>query len=396
LVLLRVPHLQVFGVQTHLDRFADQSARHRVGVPLDMDRAAAIHPASELLEGLQTPRRQWPQHTQLLRQPLLPTRVELTEQAPQELLVLGTAGEVPAATQHERLVQGFLETSVPLLDVTVLVRVVRLDLLTDQPVMIHQALVTPRELLPLRQVVHRRAQPVRAMPLRHAAQFPQRILQAATQALEALRKTDRRRLPVRVGQHEVVDHVVERLPRDGYAQAAHPCEVRRRQPARLVHLGEEDLLGRPVQRPPAAHLPLQGPQLSVAEPARVAALQLLEEGLRLKARVLFQQGAYFQPDFGERIGACPPGVRRRDRTRQLLQPLVLPCRLLVHVGPHSRCRQRLAAAQQPPQLPHLRVGDHHKPPCLKGLRQSTAYSCAGFLIVAGRKVIVVGGRSNCR
>jgi len=279
--LLRVPHLQVLGVQPHLDQRAQQSARQRVGVPLDVDRAALIHPTPDLLERLQPPRRQRPQHLQLLGQPLLSPRVELAEQVPQELRVLLSAGEVPAAAQHQRLVHRFLEPSVPLLDVAVLVTVARLDLLWNQRIMIHQSLVALRELLPLRGVVHRQAHPVGPVPLRHAAQFPQRVLQPFAQALEALREADRRRLPVRVRQHEMVDHVLERLPRNGHAQAAHAREVRRRQPTRLVHLREEHLLGRAMQRPPQVHLPLQGPQLPVGEAARVAALQFMQDRLGL-------------------------------------------------------------------------------------------------------------------
>jgi hypothetical protein len=69
---------------------------------------------------------------------------------------------------------------VPLLDVAVLVRVVRLDLLADQPVMSQQSLIPLRELLLVREVVHGRAQPIRPMPLRHRPQLPQGVLQPFT------------------------------------------------------------------------------------------------------------------------------------------------------------------------------------------------------------------------
>ena len=98
--LLRVPDLQVFGVQPNLDYFADQSARHRVVIPLDVDQAARVHSTTQPLERLQPPRRQWLQHRPFFCQPLLTAGVEPAEHLPQKLLVLGTAGEVPAATQH--------------------------------------------------------------------------------------------------------------------------------------------------------------------------------------------------------------------------------------------------------------------------------------------------------
>jgi hypothetical protein len=48
--LLRVPHLDLLGVQPGLDLFTDQPARHRVAVSLDVDQTALIDPAAQLLE----------------------------------------------------------------------------------------------------------------------------------------------------------------------------------------------------------------------------------------------------------------------------------------------------------------------------------------------------------
>ena len=47
--------------------------------------------------------------------------------------------------------------------------------------------------------LHRRRQPIGAMALGHAAQFPQGVLHPFAETLQALRKTDRARLPVRIG-----------------------------------------------------------------------------------------------------------------------------------------------------------------------------------------------------
>jgi hypothetical protein len=66
----------------------------------------------------------------------------------QERRVVLTSREVAAATQHQRLIDGRLETVVSLLSIAVLVRMVRLDLLPGQAVVVQQRLVTPRELLP--------------------------------------------------------------------------------------------------------------------------------------------------------------------------------------------------------------------------------------------------------
>jgi hypothetical protein len=307
-----VAHFQVLGVQPHLDLLADQPARHRVAVPLHVDQTALVHATTPLLAGFQPAARQRPQHRQLLQQSRTPAGIELLLQSVQKALVLFPAGKIPAAPQHQGLVHRLLETPMPLLDVAVLVGVIRLDLLADQTVMSQQPLIALRELLLLRQVVHRRAQPIRAVPLRHGAQLPQRVLQPFAQALETLRKTDRHRLPVRVRQHEMVNHVREPLPRDGHAQVVHVREVRRRQPPRFMHLGEVHFLGRPRRGPPTTHLPLQRPQLPLGEPARITALQLPEDRLGLQPGLLRQQAANLHPHLGKGIDPRPPSVRRSD------------------------------------------------------------------------------------
>src|SRR5271170_3748825 len=97
-------------------------------------------------------------------------------------------------------------------------------------------------------------------------------------------------------QHEVINHVIERTSVDRYAQVAAVREVAGRQPARMMHLGEEDLLDRAVLRPPPLQPPLQGPQLTVGEAAGETPLQLGKERLRLQARVDLEQRLQLGPD----------------------------------------------------------------------------------------------------
>jgi hypothetical protein len=99
----------------------------------------------------------------------------------------------------------------PLFHISVLVATTGLDLLSGQTVATQQRLVAARELRRTRRVVDRCRQPIGAMPFRHLAQLPERVLQAFAQTLEALGKADRPRFPVRVRQHEVVDQVREAL-----------------------------------------------------------------------------------------------------------------------------------------------------------------------------------------
>jgi hypothetical protein len=257
--LLRVPNLQVLHMQSDFHHFADQPARHRVAVPFDMDQAALVHATGAPLARFQAPRWQRPQGRQIFKHALPPASIERLLDLVQKLAVRLPTRKIPAAAQHQRLVHRLLETPVTLFDVPVLVGVGGLNLLPAQAVMIQQGLITLRELFTLRQIVHRRAQPIGPVTLGHTSQLPQRILQPFAEALEALRKAQRERLPVRVGQHQVIDHVLKRLPLDRHAQLIHVREVGCCQPAWLMHLAEEHFLGRTRQSSPLPHFTLQRP-----------------------------------------------------------------------------------------------------------------------------------------
>jgi hypothetical protein len=370
-----------------------------------VNQAAAIDARLQTFARLQTPSRQRPQLRSFLGQPFAPPRVELRLQLPQKVGVSCTASEVPAASQHQGLRGGFLETSMTLLHVAVLVGMVGLNLLPRHAIVGQQSLIPLRELPLLRQVVDGRAHPVRAVPPRHAAQFAQGVLQSLAQALEALREADRRRLPVRVGQHKVVNQVIETLPSDGDVQLVHGREVGSAQPSRFVDLREEDFLGRAKARAPTPNVPLQRPQLVVGKLPRMTPLQLLENRLGLKTGVGLQQFADRRPDLRKGIRPRLPGVRHGHFTGPLAEPPILACRLRVHVCPPRRPRQRHAVRQQTEQLLHLFVRDHARnPPCTEKLRLAYGHQRPGNLIVVGRRqradanpIIVVGlGKSNCR
>jgi hypothetical protein len=377
--LLGVPHLDLFHADPRLHPFADQTARHRVHVALDVNRAATVHTHRPPLARLQTAGRQRTQPRQFLGQTLLPAAVELREQPPHERLVGRPALEVAAATHQQRLLQRPLEPMMALFAVAVLVGLARLDRLAAQTVVPQQTLVTVREGRPLRSRRRRRRKPIRAVQLRHAAQLPQGVLQALAQALVALREADGPRLPVRVRQHEMVDQVVERHALNRHTQAAAVREVAGTQPARIMHLAEEHLLRRSRQRPPLLDPALQRPQLAIGELAGKAVLQIREQGLRLQAGVEHEQLFELRPDRGERIGfGTPVSVHEPDLAGQPAQLSVLASGLGVEAGP-SRCLLLADALPvQTTQLAHVQIGDHREPPCL-GVRD-------GVRLLANREI----------
>jgi hypothetical protein len=304
--LLAVPHLHLLQVKPHFDPFADQPAVHRVHIVLHANHAAGAHRHFQPLARLQTPRRQGSQHRLLEGQPLHAAQVALPAYLVQERLVLPAAGKVPTAAQQQGLRHRVFEMPMRRLDIAVFVGFPRLDLLPHNSVMFQQPLVTLREVPSLRQIVHGAAHPVAAVPLGHATQFPQRVLQAHTQALEALGETERHRLPVRVGQHEVIHQVIEGLPTDGHVQTAHVGEVRGTQSAGMMDLAKVHFLAGSARAAPLLQPPLQRPQLTLVKPSRILLLEPAPERLGLEARCQLQLLGHFRPNLGERVYACSP------------------------------------------------------------------------------------------
>jgi hypothetical protein len=147
---------------------------------------------------------------------------------------------------------------------------------------------------------------------------------------------------------------------DGHAELVAVGEVTGAQPARLVDLAEEDLLGRAMQRPPALDAPLQRPHLAVGEAAGVLPLQVRQQGLGLQAGVDRQQLLQLRPDVGEGIGPCAPVVPHADLARQPSQPPVLARRLVVHAGLGRRSPPGDTTEVEAAEAAHLVIGDHPK------------------------------------
>jgi hypothetical protein len=353
-----VPDVERLGPDVDIHLFADQTARQRVGVAADVDRAPRIDPGLESSGHLQPASRKWREHGHLLTKTLLSVGIASGHELLEEQLIVATAGEIAAPSEHQGLVDGLLEAVMTLLDVAILVGLSRPDRLPFEAIMREQRLVSLSEHFGVGIVVDRGGQAIGAVPPGDSSQFPQGVLQALAEALEALGEADGAGLPVGVGEHEVIDQVIERLAEDGDAELGHAGEVTLGEPPRLVDLREEDLLGRPFEGAPLFDPPLQATELDVGETAREAALQVEEEGLGLEPRVepeLFQQ---FGPDILERVLPGPPGMRDSSLTGERVGVAVLACRLLVDFGPIGGLGECGFGLEQLPQPPELTIGDH--------------------------------------
>jgi hypothetical protein len=327
-----VPDLQGLGHDMNINLLSNQTAGERVGVAADVDRAPRVDPRLDPSGHLQAACRQRRQHGHFLEKALLSVGIAPGHELLEEQLIVASVGEIAAPPEHQGLVDGLLETVMTLLDVAILVGLPRLDRLGFEAVMGHQGLIAPGEHFRLRIGIDRRGQAIGAVPPGNPSQFPQGVLQPFAEALKALGEADRAGLPVGIRQDEVVDQMVERLAGDGDAEIGHVGEVTLGEPARLVGLCEEHLPGRSFEGTPSLDPPLQATELDVGESARVAPLQVVEQGLGLKPRVETELLNQFVPDLLERVLPGPPGVRDTPPTGGRVGVTVLACRLLVDAG----------------------------------------------------------------
>jgi hypothetical protein len=353
-----VPDVEGLGPDVNIHLFADQTAGQRVGVAADMDRAPGIDPGLEPASHLQPASRQRRQHGHFLTKTLLSSGIASGHELLEERLVVASTGEIAAPTKHQGLVDRLLETVMTLFDVAILVGLSRLDCLAFEMVMREQRLVSLSEHLGSRIAVDRGGQAIGAVSPGDSSQFPQGVLETFAEALEAFGEADGARLPVGIGEHEVIDQVVEGFAEDGDAEFGHAGEVALGEPARLMNLGEEDLLGRPFEDAPEFDPPLQGPELDVGKTAREAALQVEKEGLGLEPRVESEHFEQFGPDILERVLPGPPGMGDSPLTGERVGVAVLACRLLVNAGLVGGLSQCVFGLDQLPQPPEQTIGDH--------------------------------------
>jgi hypothetical protein len=241
--------------------------------------------------------------------------------------------------------------------------------LTLQAVMPQQRLIPLRERLPVFTGRNGGGEPIGAVHVRYAAQFPEGVLQAFAEALQALAEAQRAGLPVRVGQHEMEDEVRQGHAGDGHFQAGAMGEVRGAQTGRFVDLGEEDLFGRAVQGAALLETALQGPQLAIGEASGIAALQVDEQGLGLQSGVEPQHLVEVRPNVGEGVGpGAVVAVHASDLAGQLAEAAILAGGLGIEAGPGGSLFLGPVLQVEATQAAHLSIGDHPKPPCEEGLR----------------------------
>ena len=366
--LVRVPDLDPVGEQPRFDPFADEPAVHRVDVAVDVDQTAGVDAARHLQARRNPLGWQRPERRDFLGEAVFSAGVAGRDQVAQERGVLVAGRKFPAAAEQQGLVDGRLEVPVRRLDVAVFVGLPHVDPLARDAVVREQIAVPGLEFPPLREVVDGGGETVAAVSPGRSAEFPQGILQAIGEGLERLRSTERDRFPVRVGEDEVVDHVVERLAREGDAERVHAGEIGGGDVAGVVDLSEDDGLVGPAECPPLTDASFEGASVGVEELARMLAADPVEEGLGLESGFVAESSFDGVPDVGEGIGSGAVVAWRFGLfsfAGQGAMVAVVSCGFFGHSGPPCRvceCRPRVEIA---PESSYLAIRSHPSSPSLR-------------------------------
>ena len=178
------------------------------------------------------------------------------------------------------------------------------------------------------------------MPSRHATEFPQGVLQTIGKSLKRLGHADTHRFPVRVGQDEVVDQMVERLTSDRDAEGIHVREIGGGEISGLMHLSKDGEFARSVATPPLPDAAFKRAAVGIEELTGA----LLAEPIKERFSLEFRFGLEFHFDLGphcrKRVDPCAIGARSllaNAGQRRMLA--VMAGRLLGHPCPPGRCGQ---------------------------------------------------------
>jgi hypothetical protein len=106
---LGIPDLDGLHANPRLNLLADQTRRYRVGLVFDADGAPPPHTHALPLQALEPVPRQGPQVGHLVGDFRRPASIPLPLHGQHQLPIVVTAGEIPAATQQQRLLHRLLE-----------------------------------------------------------------------------------------------------------------------------------------------------------------------------------------------------------------------------------------------------------------------------------------------
>jgi len=240
---------------------ADQTRGNGVEHAAKQEAAAASDGDEILLEVRGAARRQCLEQGPLDLQFAAAVSIGTTDDLSNEPAVEWQIGEVAAAAQQQRLLQGLLGMAMTGLNGAVLVRDTSVIAGGDHAVMRTKSFVA-LGLIPggiAIKIAERRRKAVAAMFVWRTAERPQGILQSLSQGNEAFTAEHHfSMLPAGERQPEVIEPVGQADAGDGDAERVGVGEVRQTLLFWRVHLTEDHVAFRPVHRLPDMHPALQG------------------------------------------------------------------------------------------------------------------------------------------
>ena len=214
--------------------------------------------------------------SQIIQEVLPPVVIGPLHQVFHEGHVFFAAVKTPTPTQQQRLIDTILEMAIGRFDIAVFVGTASVRAFRFAVVVTHQSRIPFGEFATTGVISHGRRQRITAMPFRHAAEFPERFLNAGTERFKRLRKAQRYAFDIAVRQHAVEERVLKSLSGNLHTQLVADGEVTGRQSPRMMFLTEENRLARTMQTSPSVHASLERSTCGIRKPAFVSHLQPFE------------------------------------------------------------------------------------------------------------------------
>jgi hypothetical protein len=136
----------------------------------------------------------------------------------------------------------------------------------------------------------------------------------------------------------MAEQVVERFALDRDFQLPGVGPVQLEQLARVAILRKEHLPLRALGRPPVAHPPKKGAQMTFLQPAVRSSQKIFEQGFGFQLRRIPQHPGDLLPNLIQRIGTCPPRVLGLQFAQALARLNVFACGVTIHVRLHRAVR----------------------------------------------------------
>ena len=270
-------HRDLFGSDAKVHELSDQPTGNGVRVRSYANRAAGTDLYTFLnVIRVQSFVGQSIQVSEVIKEVLPSVAIGTFHQIFHEVHVFFAAVKTSTAAKQQRLINTVLEMPIRRFDVAVFVGTASVRAFRFAVVVIHQSRIPFGQFATAGVISYGCRQRITAVPLRHAAEFPERFLNAGTECFKRFREAQRYAFDVAVRQHAVEECVIEPVSGDLHTEFVADGEVTCRQSPGMMFLTEEYGFARAMQTSPFGDASFKCATRGIGKLTRVSLLQPFE------------------------------------------------------------------------------------------------------------------------